>query len=181
MLERLGSDLVDAIRALKADALIATAAMMTLAASIAMNVAMFGLIDRALVSPPAHITRPDRLFSLSFHAPGQSDGEAGMTTTSYVTYRTLRDQVSSLVGVAAWQRGPISVTIDSEQIQADTLLVSGNYFETCRIPPVRGRMLSAAESPGSRWSGASAEAIARSRKRSCTRRTASASRNSRPR
>ena len=101
MLERLGSDLVDAIRALKADALIATAAVMTLAASIAMNVAMFSLIDRALVSPPGHVTRPDRLFSLAFQAPGQTDGEAGMTTTSYVTYRTLSDQVPSLAGVAA--------------------------------------------------------------------------------
>jgi predicted permease len=149
MLERLGSDLVDAIRALKADALIVTAAVMTLAASIAMNVAMFGLIDRALVSPPGHITRPDRLFSLSFHAPGQSDGEAGMTTTSYVTYRTLRDQVSSLVGVAAWQRGPISVTIDSEQIQADTLLVSGNYFEVLGAHPRIGRgIVSADETEG---------------------------------
>src|SRR5262245_50400174 len=93
MLERLGSDLVDAIRALKADALIVAAAVMTLAASIAMNVAMFGLIDRALVSPPGHLTRAERLFSLAFRAPGQADGEAGMTTTSYVTYRTIRDHV----------------------------------------------------------------------------------------
>jgi len=129
MLERFGFELVDAIRALKTDALIVTAAVMTLAASIGMNVAMFGLVDRALVSPPMHITRPDRLFSLAFQVPGQPEGQVGMTTTSYVTYRTLRDEVPSLSGVAAWQHGPASVTIDSEQAEADTLLVSSNYFD----------------------------------------------------
>jgi len=129
MLERLGSDLFDAIRSLKADTLIVTAGVMTLAASIAMNVAMFGLIDRALVNPPRHVARPDRLFSVAFQVPGQPEGQAGMTTTSYPTYRTLRDQVSSFTGVAAWQRGPSSVTINSEQLQADTRLVSSNYFE----------------------------------------------------
>jgi putative ABC transport system permease protein len=129
MLERLVADVIDALRALKADALIVTAAVVTLAASIAINVAMFGLIDRALVSPPPHIARPDRLFSLTFQAPGQSEGEAGMTTTSYVAYRTLRDQVSSFAAVAAWQHGPNSVTIDAEQAPAETILVSSNYFE----------------------------------------------------
>jgi hypothetical protein len=107
MLERLGSDLFDAIRSLKADTLIVTAGVMTLAASIAMNVAMFGLIDRALVNPPRHVARPDRLFSVAFQVPGQPEGQAGMTTTSYPTYRhTAR---SGLVvhwgcGVAAWAK-----------------------------------------------------------------------------
>ena len=81
MLERLVADVIEALRALKADALIVTAAVVTLAASIAINVAMFGLIDRALVSPPPHIARPDRLFSLTFQAPGQSEGEAGMSAS----------------------------------------------------------------------------------------------------
>lgn len=145
MLERLGSDLVEAIRALKADALIVTAGVTTLAASIAMTVAMFGLIDRALVNPPRHITRPDRLFSLAFQAPGQPEGQAGMTTTSYPTYRTLRDQVSSFAGVAAWQRGPTSVTIDSEQVRSDTRLVSSNYFEVLGSGPRIGRGIAPAD------------------------------------
>ena len=145
MLERLGSDLIDAVRALKADALIVTAAVMTLAASIAINVAMLGLIDRALVSPPRDIARPDRLFSLTFQTPGQSEGEPGMTTTSYVTYRTLRDQVSSFAGVAAWQRGPNSVTIDAEQAPADTLLVSSDYFEVLGSAPRIGQGIASAD------------------------------------
>ena len=73
--------------------------------------------------------------------PGEPEGQAGMTTTSYVTYRTLRDHVSSFAGVAAWQRGPASVTIDSEQVHADTLFVSGNYFEVLGTRPRVGRGL----------------------------------------
>jgi putative ABC transport system permease protein len=138
MLERLRSDIVDAGRELRTTALIVTAAVMTLAAAIGMNVAMFSLFDRALLSPPKYIVRPDRLFSLAFRAPGEPEGQAGMTTTSYVTYRTLRDQVSSFAGVAAWQRGPVSVTTDTEQIHADTVLVSANYFEVLGAHPRLG-------------------------------------------
>jgi hypothetical protein len=69
-MEGLGSDLVAAIRELKTGSISVTAAVMTLAAAIGMNVAMFSLIDRALISPPKHLARADRLFSLSFRAPG---------------------------------------------------------------------------------------------------------------
>ena len=143
MLERLRSDIVDAVRELKTTILIVAAAVMTLAAAIGMNVAMFGLIDRALLSPPKQIDRPDRLFSLAFHAPGEPDGQSGMTTTSYVTYRALRDQVTSFDGVAAWQRGPVSVTIDTEQVTAETVFVSGNYFEVLGAHPRLGRGIGA--------------------------------------
>src|SRR4029079_15631651 len=121
--------LIAAIRELKTGSLAVTAAVMTLAAAIGMNVAMFSLVARAPVSPPKHIARPDRLFSLSFRALREPAGHAGMTTTSFVTYRQLRDGVPSLSGVAAWQPGPASVIVDNEHTRADTLLVSGNYFD----------------------------------------------------
>ena len=143
-MDRLRSDLIDALRELRIDTLTVTVAVTTLAAAIGMNVAMFGLVDRALVSPPKHISRPDRLFSFSFHAPGEPEGEAGMTTTSYVTYRQLRDHVASLPAVAAWQPGPRSVVIDGEQTRADTLLISGNYFEVLGASPRTGRGITAA-------------------------------------
>ena len=143
-MDRLRSDLIDALRELRIDTLTVTVAVTTLAAAIGMNVAMFGLVDRALVSPPKHISRPDRLFSFSFHAPGEPEGEAGMTTTSYVTYRQLRDHVASFPAVAAWQPGPRSVVVDGEQTRADTLLISGNYFEVLGASPRTGKGITAA-------------------------------------
>lgn len=144
-MERLRSDLLAAIRELKTGWLSVTAAVMTLAAAIGMNVAMFSLVDRALISAPKHIARPDRLFSLSFRAPGEPAGQAGMTTTSFVTYRQLRDGVSSLLGVAAWQPGPASVVVNNEQTRAHTLLVSGNYFDVLGAAPRAGRGMSPAD------------------------------------
>src|SRR4029453_19079158 len=144
-MERLRSDLVAAVRELQTGSLSVTAAVMTLAAAIGMNVAMFSLVDRGLVSPPKHIARPDRLFSFSFRAPGEPPGQAGMTTTSYVAYRQLRDAVPSLSAVAAWQPGPASLVVNHEQTRADTLLVSGNYFDVLGVAPRVGRGMSPAE------------------------------------
>jgi hypothetical protein len=107
-----------------------------------MNVAMFSLIDRALLSPPKHIARP---IALSFRAPGEPAGQAGMTTTSFVAYRQRRDGVASLSAVAAWQRGPASVVVDNEQTRADTLLVSGKYFDALGAAPSTGRGMSTAD------------------------------------
>src|SRR4029453_18744371 len=144
-MERLRSDLVAAVRELQTGSLSVTAAVMTLAAAIGMNVAMFSLVDRALVSPPKHIARPDRLFAFSFRAPGEPTGQAGMTTTSYVTYRQLRDGVPSLAAVAAWQPGPASVVVNNAQTPADTLLVTGNYFDVLGVAPPLGRGMSPPE------------------------------------
>jgi len=138
-MERLRSDLIDAFRELKTGGPTTAAAVITLAAAIGMNLAMFGLIDRALISPPKHVVNPDRLVRLSFQAAGEQQGHAGMTTTSYVTYREIRDHVASLSGVAAWQPGPTSVVIDGEQTRADTLLVSGTYFDVLGASARAGR------------------------------------------
>ena len=144
-MERFRSDLVDAFRELRTGTLTVAAAVITLAAAIGMNLAMFGLIDRALISPPKQVVKPDRLFRLSFQAPGEQHGQPGMTTTSYVTYRQIRDHVSSLSGIAVWKPGPTSVVIDGEQTRADTLLVSGTYFDVLGATARSGRRLNPAD------------------------------------
>ena len=145
MLDHFRSDVVQALRELRTRPLILVAVVLTLGAAIGMNLAMFGLVDRALLSPPRHLVQPDRLFSLAFRAPGEPDGWSGMTTTSYVTYRTIRDSVPAFSGAAAWQKGPASVVIDGEQVPADTLLVSGNYFDVLGSRPGLGHGIGAAD------------------------------------
>jgi predicted permease len=141
MFERWRYELVAVVRELRGSPLIVVAAVLTLAAATGMNVAMFGLVDRALLSPPRHVQDPDRLFLLAFHAPGEPEGAAGMTTTSYVAFRTVRDHVPGFSGAAAWQRGPASVVVAGEQIRAETLLVSGNYFDVLGAGARLGRAL----------------------------------------
>ena len=52
--ERLRSDLLGAVRSLSATPIPVAAAVFTLAVAIGVNLAMLGLIDRALLSPAAH-------------------------------------------------------------------------------------------------------------------------------
>ena len=145
MLEHLRRDLTDAVRELRRRPGIVAGVIVTLGASVGMNLAMVSLVDRALLSPPAHIVQADAVFGISFQAPGEPAGRAGMTTTSYVTYRTVRDEVPALAGAAAWRPGPISVVIDGEQVAADTRLVSGNYFELLGARPSIGPGIAAAD------------------------------------
>ena len=113
------------------------AAVLTLALAAGVNLAMFGLIDRALLSAAIGVANADRLFTLGFQLPG--DPAAGrMTTTSYVTFTEIRDGVPSL-SAAAFQRLATTVMLDGEQRRVNAMLVSGEYFDLLRAGAARGR------------------------------------------
>ena len=145
MLERLIRLIASSWRDLRVDPATIAAAVLTLGAATGMNVAMFSLIDRALLGPPRYVRHPERVFSLAFQTPGEPDPNAGMTTTSYVAFRTLRDQVPAFSRVAAFQPGPESVVVGGEQVRAQTLLVSGHYFDLLGAQARIGRALAAAD------------------------------------
>jgi hypothetical protein len=55
MLSRFSADVVSALRALTRTRGVAAVAVLTLAVAAGANLAMVGLVDRALLSPPPHI------------------------------------------------------------------------------------------------------------------------------
>ena len=91
MLERLRSDVIDAVRSLLATTVTTFATVLLLAVATGANLAVFGLIDRAILTPARHVVRPDRLFTLGFGVPGDAARGAGMTSTSYVAFDTIRE------------------------------------------------------------------------------------------
>src|SRR5215813_1520802 len=121
-------DVVSAVRALMAQPVPPGAAILTLALAIGMNAGMVGLIDRALLSPPAHVLDPDRLVTLAFEQ-GEGDQRARMMNTSYVTFASIRDNVKAFDGTAVWQQSAMTLNVDGEQMRADGMLVSGTYFD----------------------------------------------------
>jgi putative ABC transport system permease protein len=141
MIERLRADLVGALRSLRTTPAPVVAAILTLAVAAGVNLAMFGLIDRALLSPPAGVDRPERLFTLGFQPPGVPPSSGRMTTTSYATFADLRDQVPALAGAAAFQRVTTTVILDGEQRSVSSMLVSGEYFAVLRASPFMGRAI----------------------------------------
>ena len=71
MLDRLRAELAAAIRALVATPAPSLAAILTLAVAVGVNLAMAGLIGRALLRPPDHVIIPAGVYTLQFNRPGR--------------------------------------------------------------------------------------------------------------
>src|SRR5262245_28326351 len=112
MLERLRTDVLSATRSLAATPVPVLAAIVTLAVAVGVNLAMFGLIDRAVISPAAQIVEPGRLFTIGIIPPGAKPGSSPMTSTSYVAFTSIRDQVQAIAGAAAFVRNATSVVVN---------------------------------------------------------------------
>jgi putative ABC transport system permease protein len=141
MIERLSVDIRSAVRALRAAPGAVAWAIVLLAVAVGLNLGMVGLIDRALLSAPAHVVDPARVFALAFEPARDEGGRARMTTTSYVAFANIRANVSAASDVAAWQRASAAVVIDSNQVEADAMLVSGGYFDLLGAIPEFGRAI----------------------------------------
>ena len=142
-------NLLSAIRSLRTTPGPVIAAVLTLAVASGVNLAMFGLIDRALLSAPAGIAGAERVFTLGFQPPGDPASAGRMTTTSYVMFTEIRDGVPALAA-AAFQRVATTVMIGGEQRRVNATLVSGEYFDVLRAPAERGRAIAARDNvPGS--------------------------------
>jgi len=138
MLERLRVDVVSATRSLAATPVPVLAAILTLAVAVGVNLAMFGLIDRAVLSPAEHVSSPERLFTIGIVPPGAKPGAPPMTSTSYVGFTAIRDQVPAVKGAAAFMRNATSVVIDGEQREVQSMTVSEEYFDVLDASPMLG-------------------------------------------
>jgi putative ABC transport system permease protein len=148
MIERVRFETVTALRSLASTPGPAVAAIATLAVAAGVNLAMFGLINRALLGPPDHVTDAGRVFTVSFQITDVAS-EGRMTTTSPVTYAAVRDRVPAIAGAAAFQRNATSVVVEGEQRRVNAMLVSGTYLELLGARPWLGPGFSRADdAPG---------------------------------
>jgi putative ABC transport system permease protein len=138
MLERLRIDVFGAIRSLAATPTPVLGAIATLAVAVGVNLAILGLIDRAMLSPAAHVVAPDRLFTVGTVPSGAKPGSSPMTTTTYAAFTTLRDRVPAVQGAAAFSRNEASVVINGEQQQVRSMTISGEYFDLLGASPMLG-------------------------------------------
>ncbi len=141
MIERLTADLIAAARSLRRMPLLVGGAILTLALSVGLNVAVFGLIDRALFAAPPHVAEPERLFTLAFAAPGDEASPATMRSTSYVAFNAIREAGPAIAEAAAFQRLSATLMLGGDQRSVSAMLVSGDYFSTLGARPLLGRNL----------------------------------------
>src|SRR5262249_62161467 len=94
-------DFVAGARALRREPGFAATVVFTFALAIAANAAMFGLVDRLMLSPPPGIAHADRVARVQFWV-NQDGGESfPMSTTSYPVFRALRQSSGVFASVAA--------------------------------------------------------------------------------
>ena len=95
-------DLRHALRSLVRERGFAAVVVLTLALGVGANAAMFGVLDRLLLSGPAHVRDADALRRL-YVATDRTDGpQRSLSSFGYVTVAALERSATTLAGVAAY-------------------------------------------------------------------------------
>jgi len=136
-------DLRHGLRTLLARPGFALVTILTLGLAIGAHTMLFGVVHALLLSPVRGIGAPDRLVEI-----GRTHGGAGMDSISYPDFLDYAD-AKSLDGMYAFSLDALNVTSGGDPQRALGLLVSGTYFQTLRVQPELGRMLSAADDSNS--------------------------------
>lgn len=122
----------------------ALAVVVTLALGIGANATMFGILDRLLFQPPAHIQNPDSVRRVLVERPFLGRTIRGATIT-FPDYEALKG-VESFSDVAAFTRSrEYTVGRGAEATRARTALVTANFFGLLGVHPVLGRLYSPTE------------------------------------
>lgn len=140
MLDRLTSDVVLALRGIRAAPAMPLAAVFTTSLAVGINLAMAGLIDRALLSPPAHVVHPEQVFTVGFEVRSPS-GEKGIASTaSYLTYEAVQSRVTD-IPVAAWHYVSMTIGVGNSRVQVKANGVTDTYFTMLGAQASLGRVL----------------------------------------
>ena len=144
-LDILGRQIKHAARSLRREPSLALGIILTFALSIGATAAMFGLVNRLMLSAPPGVTDPKRVAKVALRIDVVDGPQMVTTTTSYPNFRALRDVHGAFDAVAA-ERGDTVLVGRQEAARIVALGVAGDYFGTLGARPLLGRYLAADES-----------------------------------
>jgi putative ABC transport system permease protein len=129
-------DLRLALRSLRANPIVSTLAVLSLALGIGANTAIFSLIDGLLLRPlPVH--DPAALVLLS------DTSASHVRAYGYDLWDQLRQRVGFFDGLLAWAPVELASASRGERQMVQGVWVSGSFFDTLGVQPWRGRTLEA--------------------------------------
>jgi len=128
-----------AVRNLGRHPLFTVVALVSIGLGIGANTAIFSLLDQLLLRAlPAR--EPAQLVQLDL--PGTKRGfNFNDRAFSYPMYRAMRDNTTAFSGLWAQFVTPVHIAGKGASQRVDSLLVSGNYFDTLGLQPALGRLL----------------------------------------
>jgi predicted permease len=111
-------------------------ALITIAAGVGANSAIFGVVESVLLKPLPY-PQANRLISVMHVAPGINIPELPASPSTYFTYR---DQNRTFEDVGVWAPDSVSVTGLSEPEQVRALDVTDGVFPVLGVRPALGRL-----------------------------------------
>lgn len=139
------ADLKLAIRSLRRTPGFTVVAVLTLALGIAVNTAVFSVVNGVLLSPLAY-DEPDRLLSVNFTAPGAGYDLVPFSDDVYLEFQRI---LPSLESLGIYQDETLNLVGDSDPERIPAARITPTVLEVLRITPFAGRLFTAADAePG---------------------------------
>jgi putative ABC transport system permease protein len=147
ILDAVRQDVGYALRGIRREPGFALAIVVTLALGIGANAAMFGILDRLLLRPPAGVADPARVVWLAFESTSPFTGEVNPTpVTTYPAYAALREAVSPVAELAVVAHGSAaSFGAGDDAVSIRTAAASASLFSVLGVEPAAGRFFTDAE------------------------------------
>ena len=139
MFESLLHDVRYSLRSLRRQPAFLAIAALTLAVGFAANSTAFAVVDRLLLSAPAHLREPDRLTRLHIEIADVRGGRFLWFQTPYAAFRDLKEKVQGFESLSAYRRTTGSVGSGEDARQVAAIFAEPDYFTTLGVQPQRGR------------------------------------------
>ena len=119
-------------------------AIVSLALGIGANAAIFSCFNQMLLQALT-VPRPEELVNLSAPGPkpgSQSCNQAGDCDAvfSYAMFRDLQKMQTVFTGIAAHRLFGANLAFQGQTLNAEGVMVSGNYFQVLQLQPALGRL-----------------------------------------
>ena len=143
-LARIAQDARYAFRQMRRERSFTAVAVMTLAIGIAANAIMFGVVDRLLLRPPAHVRDADRVARVMITR--WMRGETGLESeVSYRRFLEMREGAREVADIGGISSGYTIIGRGAETERVVGAYASENFFSMTGVKPTMGRFFTAEE------------------------------------
>jgi putative ABC transport system permease protein len=141
--EALWQDAKVTMRSLRRSPAFTAGVMLTFALGVGANAAMFSLIDRMMLRPPALMRDPASVHRVYLYR--HIDGAEGETGGQYARHADLVSGTTSFSALAAHATRQLAVGVGTDAREMRIGIVSASFFDFFNAPPAAGRYFGAAE------------------------------------
>jgi putative ABC transport system permease protein len=137
-LDAFAFDLRYSLRQLRRSPGFTASVIVTLGLGIGANAAMFGLLDRLLLRPPAHVREPEQVRRIYLDEP-DGPGSSTITEVSYRRLVEMREAATRAIDLAAIYEGPFVAGEGEGAREIRGAIASPNFFTMVGVRPHIGR------------------------------------------